>query len=131
MMLFAAAALDVQFSIVLLHDFTANPEAKADAGGFLGGEEGFERALFCGTIHSGASVGDSEADADAAGFAVVGFTNAEHEARAGRVPHGVNGVIDEVRDDLANFTWKAEEWMMRLEAALQFNPDVAQARLMQ
>ena len=85
--------------MVTIDDFTADPEAEAGAVDALGREESFEDvgASFGG--HAGTGVSDGENEAATAGAPVGGFAAAQKETASGR--HGVDGVRDEVVEDLA------------------------------
>ena len=91
--------------MVTIDDFTADPEAEAGAVDALGREESFEDvgASFGG--HAGTGVSDGENEAATAGAPVGGFAAAQKETASGR--HGVDGVRDEVVEDLAYVAFEA------------------------
>ena len=111
---FAAADADPAF--VVPDDFEADPEAEAGSGGGLGGEEGFEEAALGGFAHAAAIVGDGDAEAVAAGLPVMGAAGAEADVAV--AAEGVEGVADEVGEDLAHVAGKADEGVVRGEFAV-------------
>lgn len=56
---------------------------------------------------------------------VVRFADTEHKARFLSVLHRVDGVGDKVCEYLPDFAREAEERVMRLEAAVNLDTDVA------
>jgi hypothetical protein len=113
----------VMDQLVALDDAGGDPEAEAGAVEVLGGVEGFEDAGADGGGHAVAGVGDGDADAlrlvrrrvgslhqvvmivRIVGVRIVG---ADDEAAA--LAHGVDGVGDEVVEDLADVVFEAEDF---------------------
>lgn len=92
-----------------LDDSRGDPEAEAGSVELLGGVEGLkDAAAYCGG-HAVAGVADDDADACAgAALRVVGgIVGADEEAAA--VAHCIDGVGDEVVEDLANVVFEAED----------------------
>ena len=110
-----------------LHDFFADPEAEAGAGDALGGEEGVEDAGLDFGAHAGGVVGDGDGDAGLAGAPVGGFAFAHEEAAA--AGHDVEGIADEVGDDLADFSVEAMNFAAGAAAALDADAGVVDTAL--
>ena len=87
---------------VLFNDAACDPESKAGADRVLGRDEGREEALANRRLHAGAAVRDEARDA---GLAVDDAT-AGAEGELG-VLGGVDGVDEEIGEDLADLTLKA------------------------
>jgi hypothetical protein len=103
-------------------DFGGDPETEAVAGIAFGGEEGLEDARERVRGDSAAIVGDGDADSAAAGGPVCGGAASDNEASVGNVRifgvgvlkrvcsallEGVEGVSDEVEEDLSDFIFEA------------------------
>jgi hypothetical protein len=105
---------DADVAAVLVDELFADPEAEAGADGALGGEEGVEHLFGGGGGDALTAVGDGEADTWCAGGGVEGGTGADDDA--GVVADGVEGVGEEVGEDLAKFAGNAEDvqWLVAL-----------------
>lgn len=112
-----------------LDDFLRDPEAEAGAGDALGGEERFEDAPEGFGGDAGAIVGDGDADAGAAGFPVVRGEFAEGDATA--FAEGVDGVADEVGEDLSDFALVRHDEGDGAEVADEFDLLTAEAGIKQ
>ena len=110
------AAADAEGTAVALDDFLADPEAEAGAGDSLGGVEGAEEAAAGDGIHAGAGVREGEDDAGLASSPVGAGAEAKEQTAA--VRHGVEGIADEVAEDLADFAFKAAERVTETPARL-------------
>ena len=89
-------------------DAGGDPETEAGALEVFGGVEGLEDAGADGGGHAVASVGDGEADALRLGVVVTSWARERDEAASART-HGVDGVGDEVVEDLADVVFEAED----------------------
>ena len=94
-----------------LDDFMADPEAEAGASDLFGGEEGLEDSGRGVGGHSRSGVGDGENQAFASCLPVGAFATAYQEAASVGM-HGVDGVDDQVAQDLANLSFEAEDRML-------------------
>ena len=105
-------AAEGEAAVVAVDDAGGDPEAEAGAVEILGGVEGLEEAGADGGRHAVAGVGDGDADAATAfgelGGVVGGVVGADAE-EATALAHGVDGVGDEVVEDLTNVVFKAED----------------------
>lgn len=99
------AATNGEATAVAVDDVLGDPEAKAGAGQLASGEEGVEYLLDDLGRHAVARVGEDEADATSAGDGVGNVVGAKSDAAAGS--HGIDGVCDEIAEDLANFALEA------------------------
>jgi len=119
------AAAEMNEAAMLDDDFVADPESEAGSGDFLGGEEGFEGAFTDFAIHAGTGVSDGEADAGFGGiFPIVRWVGSDEEATAGG---SVDGVADEVGEDLAEFAGEAEEVSGGVITAFDLDAGVVEA----
>ena len=109
-------------------DLMADPEAEAGAAYFFGGEEGFEDFLSGFGRHAGTSVGDGEDEAFASCVPVCAFAAADEETTSVGL-HGVDGVIDEVAEHLADLAFEAEDGMGCALAPFDLDMRVDQASL--
>ncbi len=97
--------------MVAVDDAVGDPEAEAGAVEVFGGVEGLEDAGLHGGCHAVAGVGDGDADA----VACLGMLRSSEWCRVrervgGRhLTHGVDGVGDEVVEDLADVVFEAED----------------------
>ena len=105
------AAAEGEAALVPLDDSGGDPEAEAGPVEIFGGVEGLEEAGANLGRHAVAGVGDGDADAFAArrvaDRVVCCVVGADDEAAA--LAHGVDGVGDEVVEDLADVVFKAED----------------------
>src|ERR1035438_6415354 len=92
-------AAEANGAFVFLNDAFADPETEAGALGGLGGEERLEEAYGVFAANAVAGVDDGDGDAATLCFAVGGFGDAQAESSARR--HRLDGVADEVEEDLA------------------------------
>ena len=106
------AAAHTQGAAVLVDDVLRDPEAEPGAGGLLGGEEGFVEVAKRGGRHAGAGVGDGETNSGAAAARVAGLADSNEKSARRVFDHGVNGVADEVGDDLAELAGEDEDAFM-------------------
>ncbi len=92
-------------------DAGGDPEAEAGAVEIFGGVEGLEEAGPDGRRHAMAGIGDGDAKAGTwpSGFGGVasGVVGANSEAAA--LAHGIDGVGDEVIEDLADVVFETKE----------------------
>jgi hypothetical protein len=124
----ALGAADAEATAVALDDLLADPEAEAGAVESLGAEEGLEDARGgCGG-HAGAVVCNGDDETLDAGVVVAGFSAAEQDAAAVGA-HRVDGVAEEVADDLADFSFVAEDGAARVVAYLDGDVGVDEAAL--
>src|SRR6185369_1184940 len=86
-------------------DLFADPESEACAGDSLGREEGIEEPGARGRIHTAAVVGNRNDNALFEGLPVGGEAGANHET-AIRTAHGIEGVADEIADDLPDLAFE-------------------------
>ena len=119
----AGAALGIidgpEAAVVFLDDGVADGEAHAHAGGF-GGEEGLEDAAELVGAEAGAGIGNGGAD----GFRGFGPGANGKESFLGVLgEHGVDGVDDEVEDDLLEFDQVAHDGG-EIGVEVQVNADV-------
>ncbi len=121
------AAADAQDAAMAMDDFFADPEAEAGAGDSLGGEEGVEDFGLGLGGHAGADVCDGDGDAGLMGGPVGGLPLADEEGTTAW--HGVEGVADEVGEDLTNLSVEAVDFAMGAAAAIDVNARVADAAL--
>ena len=127
-MVFVLAAADGEGSAVALDDLVADPEAEAGAANLFGGEEGF-KDLFSGFgRHAGAGVGDSDDEAFATGLPVCAFAAVDEETASGGL-HGVDGVDDQIAQDLPDLTFEAHHGASCAFASLNGYARVGQASL--
>src|SRR5271170_1389268 len=103
-------AAEGEAALVAIDDTGGDPETKACAVEILGGVEGLEEARFDSSRHAVAGVGYGDADATAAirvfGVVVRGIVGADEKAPA-TLTHGVDGVGNEIVEDLAYVVFKA------------------------
>ena len=105
----ALATAEEEAALMAVDDFVADPEAEAGAAEAFGGEEGFEDAGAGLGRHADASVGDGEDQAAAVGAPVGGLAAAHQEAATGG--HCIDGVGDEIVEDLADVAFEAGDWV--------------------
>ena len=98
---------DAEVAAVFVDELLADPEAEAGADGALGGEERVKHLFGGSRSNAVAAVGDREADAWSAGRGVEGGAGADDDAAV--VAYGVEGVGEEVGEDLAEFAGDAED----------------------
>jgi len=106
-------------------DFVADPEAEAGAVEAFGGEEGFEDAGAGFGGDADAGVGEGEGEAGAAGAPVGCFAAAKEEAASGG--HGIDGVGDEVVEDLTDVAFEAGDLAVGALAFFDGDGGVAEA----
>ncbi len=95
------AAADADEAVVALDDLVRDPEAETGAGDSFGRKEGLEDAPESFRGDAGAVIGDGDADAGTAGFPVVRGDFAERDRAA--FADGVDGIADEIGEDLTDF----------------------------
>src|SRR5271156_404238 len=114
-------------------DSGGDPEAEAGAVEVFGGVEGLEEARLYGGGHAVAGVGDGDANAGARlkilGGVVGGVVGANDETTAGA--HGVDGVGDEVVEDLADVVFEAEDCGVGGVAGVDLDVRVGEAALIE
>src|SRR6266436_6635575 len=103
-------AAEGEAALVTSDDAGGDPETEAGAVEVLGGVEGLEEAGLHGGGHAVASVGDGNAYARTAlrtlGGIVRGVVGADEDAAA--LAHGIDGVGDEIVEDLADIVFKTQ-----------------------
>ena len=114
-----------QAALMALDDFDANPEAEAGTVDSFGGEEGVEHAGAGRSGDAGAGIGDGEGEAVAAGAPVGGLATAKKDAATGG--HRVDGIGDEVVEDLADVAFKTGYGAIGLLSVLDLDGGVAKA----
>src|SRR5260370_11348302 len=91
-------------ALMATDDAGGDPEAEAGAIEVVGGVEGLEEAGLHGGGHAVASVGDGDANSRTAlrilGGIISGVVSADQETAP--LAHGVDGVSDEIVEDLAD-----------------------------
>ena len=95
--------------MMAIDDLFTDPEAETRTGDSLGGVKGFEDSSESFGGHPGACVGDRKDQSWATGRVVMPFTTAQEKTAAALV-HGVDGINEQVINDLANLAVKAEDW---------------------
>src|SRR5260370_23536999 len=97
-------------ALMATDDAGGDPEAETGAVEVLGGVEGLEEAGLHGGGHAVASIGDGNAYARTAlrilGGIVRGVVGADEDAAA--LAHGIDGVGDEIVEDLADIVFKTQ-----------------------
>ena len=105
-------AAEDEAAVVAVDDAGGDPKAEAGPVEVLGGVEGLEEACANWGRHAVAGVGDGDADA-ATAFGelggVVGGVVGPDAKEATTLAHGVEGVGDQVIEDLTNVVFKAED----------------------
>src|SRR5579862_2520983 len=92
-------------AVVFLHDALADPEAESSSLRGLGGEEGLEEmpGVFCLDSGAGVTDGDRYVFVEARCIGAL----ADGDAQLAAVGHGLNGVGDEVHEDLPQLAGKS------------------------
>ena len=112
-----------------LYDAGRDPQAQPGAVQAFGGVKGLKDALEDVCAHAVAGIGDSDADAGPPGWKPTlwcGDTVMGANDETSSVAHGVNGVGDEVVEDLADVIFKAEDARCRAIACLHADAGVAE-----
>ena len=126
-------AAEGEAALVAVDDAGGDPEAEAGAVEILGGVKGLEEAGADGGRHAVAGVGDGDADAGAAlgvvGGVVRGVVGADDEAAS--LTHGVDGIGDEVVEDLADVVFEAEDRGGGSVGGLDIDAGVGEAALIE
>src|SRR5258707_6866521 len=94
--------------MVFVDDLVAHPELKSGSGGFLGCEERFEESAADLRSHAGSVVGHRNPYSGDAGTVPV-TRSAGANDKAAAAGDGVHRIAHEVSDDLADFSFEAEE----------------------
>jgi len=104
-------ASEGEATVMAVDDADGDPKPEAGSVEVLGGVERLEEAAPHGGRHAVTGVGDGDADAMAAvgvpGGVVRGIVGADEKAAS--LSHSVDGVGDEVVEDLANIVFEAED----------------------
>ena len=116
-------------ALVALDDAGGDPEAEAGAVELFGGVEGFEDAGLDDGGHAVARVGDGDADARAVGGMVDAVVGADDEAAS--LAHGVDGVGDDVVEDLADVVFEAEDGAGGLVGGFDVDAGVAKTAMVE
>ncbi len=117
---------EAHLSLVFFDDLFRDPEAEAGAGIALGGDERLEECALDAFRDTCARVCDEDTHSLDTQAAVMGDgqdTKAERAAGG----HGVDSVLDEVGDDLADLSGGAEDTLGGAEAALDADAGGEQA----
>src|SRR5258708_9813776 len=120
-------------ALMASYDAGGDPEAEAGAVEILGGVERLEEAGLHVGGHAVAGVGDGDADAGRAvgvfGGVVGGVVGADEEAAS--LAHGIDGVGDEVVEDLTDVVFEAQNRGWGGVGGLNFDAGVGEAALVE
>ena len=115
-----------------IDDAGGNPETKACSIEILSGVEGFEETGLHGPGHTGASIGDSDANSSPTiriSFRIINGIVRTDEETATTLAHRIDGVRDEVVEHLADVVFKAEDSRTCRVTGLDVNAGVGEAAM--